>query len=330
MEYALTADGRELAGALHLLAEWGVAARRRGRAAAPRAVRDAAPGRLALPHLRPPRGRQPAGRAPAPLGGRGRLPVSSPAGPSGSPSGSRNGSRAGPAAPPPPPPGTSRGGLCGRSLRPGVIGREQGTLPAEQRREQWWPVSSRRPTASSYAASWCGPRAGSSRAAAAMSCAAASARSDEDPAPCEPSGSRRATPSRTWAAGPRRSAVGQHPFDASRGRIEVAARIAREDGRLLAVVGELRIVVSLGHAADPVLAARRRAGSSPRKAAMIWRMYHRRGPPRDHLFLDAELGAVASIQSHSPSWSAASIALPAACAPSPRGPAAARARSRGV
>ena len=52
MEYALSADGRELAGALHLLADWGV------RAAAVRASRCATRHagrrwrRVALPHLR--------------------------------------------------------------------------------------------------------------------------------------------------------------------------------------------------------------------------------------------------------------------------------------
>ena len=54
MEYALSADGRELAGALHLLADWGV---RRGGPGEPlrhELVRDAARGPLALPHLRAP------------------------------------------------------------------------------------------------------------------------------------------------------------------------------------------------------------------------------------------------------------------------------------
>ena len=66
MEYALSADGRELAGALHLLADWGSGAAA-GRAAPPRGVRDAARGALALPDLRAARGRRRAGRPDPPL-----------------------------------------------------------------------------------------------------------------------------------------------------------------------------------------------------------------------------------------------------------------------
>ena len=51
MEYALTADGRELAGALHLLADWGV---RRGGPASRSATRRVGrrSKRLALPDVR--------------------------------------------------------------------------------------------------------------------------------------------------------------------------------------------------------------------------------------------------------------------------------------
>ncbi len=63
MEYALTADGRELAGALHLLADWGV---RRGGPGEPlrhARVRDAARGAVALPDVR-----AAASRTPSPTG----------------------------------------------------------------------------------------------------------------------------------------------------------------------------------------------------------------------------------------------------------------------
>ena len=52
MSYALTADGRDLASALRLLADWGGRREVGLRAAPPRRVRNAARGPLVLPHLR--------------------------------------------------------------------------------------------------------------------------------------------------------------------------------------------------------------------------------------------------------------------------------------
>ena len=68
MAYDLTADGRDLASALRLLADWGAPALGRRRAAPPRDVRHAARGPLVLPDLRDRRRRRRrAGRA-RPLG----------------------------------------------------------------------------------------------------------------------------------------------------------------------------------------------------------------------------------------------------------------------
>ncbi len=77
MEYALTADGRDLASAVRLLADWGGRGRSRGgrpRGAPPRRLRDAPRGALVLPHLRAEHPRRRGGRRPADL----EAPPSSP------------------------------------------------------------------------------------------------------------------------------------------------------------------------------------------------------------------------------------------------------------